>query len=294
MDPKALAAIAGGKLLLLIDHFAAANDRWTKKQTILRLIAVLPTATCDITPLKAIREAEPRFLLPPPFDATHGSSAPPWDAEVPPEALRGCVQLEPMGLMSIRSESGESSSFVFAATSFPKKAAISALSRAAESAGKVTQTLTPSLAPVHSTSSHRNLWLTWLFGHLAGTDWIQKCDGYEKIELPFGASCELSRRLLYGVDGSGKVYAGPAKPIDLKPSPTKKPRVRPHRMDARDLWIYQQAMKNEPYQDLADRMEDVARKRGWKPVRSKQGVRQIAIAYAKRNGLEKPARRRDL
>lgn len=294
MDPKALAAIAGGKLLLLIDRFAAANNHWTKKKTILRLIAVRPAATCDLTTLKAVRDAEPIFLLPPPFDATHGSSTPPWDAEVPPDAVRGCVQLEPMGLMSIRSESGESSSFVFAATSFPKKAAFSMLSREAEAAGKVTQMLARSLAPIHSTSSDRNLWMTWLFGHLAGTDWIQTCDGYQKIELPFGASCELSRRLLYGVDGSGNVYAGPAKPMDPNPSPTKKTRVRPRQMEARDLWIYQQAMKNEPYQEVADRMEDVAHKRGWKPVRSKQGVRQIAIAYAKRNGLEIPAPRRDL
>jgi nucleoside phosphorylase len=89
---------------------------------------------------------------------------------------------------------------------------------AAES-GRLYQTLPAHIAPVHGTTSPRNLWSTVLCGWLQGTSWVQQAEGYEFIPLPFAASAELWRRLLYGTTPDGRVQAGacPLSPGDELP-----------------------------------------------------------------------------
>jgi nucleoside phosphorylase len=77
---------------------------------------------------------------------------------------------------------------------------------AAES-GRLYQTLPAHIAPIHGTTSPRNLWSTVLYGWLKGTTWVRQAAGYEFIPLPFAASAELWRRLLYGTTPDGRVGA---------------------------------------------------------------------------------------
>ena len=297
MDTNALAALSGGKLQLLMDRFATANNRLTQRKTVLRILAVPPSPTCDVAALTCYREKEPVVRLPSPFDSLHDPAGPPPDVEVPSEAIQGCGPPTPVGMMGLLSAAGQSWTFAFLASNEASPFAARRFLRMAEEAGKATQTLRPSLTPIHCTSSSRNLWLTWLFGHLRGTPWVEARDGYEKIELPFGASCELSRRLLHGVDDSGKVYPGPAKSGDeLNPQATapKAPRKVSRRHAERNKWIYRQAIRKVPYQEIADRLQEIAPGRKWKPVKTKQGVWQLAFSFAKENGLEPPEARQNL
>jgi nucleoside phosphorylase len=48
-----------------------------------------------------------------------------------------------------------------------------------------------------------------LYGWLRGTIWVRQAEGYEFIQLPFAASAELWRRLLYGTTADGRVEVAP-------------------------------------------------------------------------------------
>jgi hypothetical protein len=78
----------------------------------------------------------------------------------------------------------------------------------ASEAGQLYQTLPPNLAPIHGTNSPRNLWASVLYGWLRGTAWVQQGEGYDYVPLPFAASAELWRRLLWGTTPDGRVQAG--------------------------------------------------------------------------------------
>jgi hypothetical protein len=86
------------------------------------------------------------------------------------------------------------------------------LSDLASESGRLYQTLPPFLAPVHGTTSPRNLWATILYGRLQGTPWVRQEEGYECIPLPFAASAELWRRLMWGTTPDGRVEAGSGSP----------------------------------------------------------------------------------
>ena len=77
----------------------------------------------------------------------------------------------------------------------------------ARESGRLYQTLPPSLAPIHGTTSPRNLWVSVLYGWLHGTTWVSDGGGFEFIPLPFAASAELWRRLLHGTTADGRVQS---------------------------------------------------------------------------------------
>jgi hypothetical protein len=148
--------------------------------------------------------------------------------------------------------------------------------------GRLYQTLPPRLAPIGGTSSPRNLWATVLYAWLRGTSWVTAKPGFEVIAVPFAASAELWRRLLYGTTADGRVEPGTAKAS------------RNRKLEARDRWLYQQCCARVPYKAILSQLKNLGPGKGWQRLGSIQGIRKAARSYAKLHDLPYPAPRQQI
>lgn len=124
-------------------------------------------------------------------------------------AIQDCSHIDLWGAAGIRSEYGnkcQDTRLLFLVWGGPQAdAAASEFGLLAAESGRLYQTLPPSLAPIHGTTSPRNLWATVLYSWLRGTTWLVNADGFECVGSPFAASAELWRRLLHGTTPDGRI-----------------------------------------------------------------------------------------
>jgi hypothetical protein len=172
----------------LMDRFACAHERFLRST--LRLLAV--PSHDDLTALMS----------------SYRPDKPP-KVKVPIPPLDGLAWDDFLGASTTEPASGQCHHFLALVKGGQQadEAAQHFCELAAES-GRLYQTLPPSLAPICMTTAPRNAWATVLCGSLKGTTWVQQAKGYEYIALPFAASAELWRRLLYGTTPDGKVVPG--------------------------------------------------------------------------------------
>lgn len=102
--------------------------------------------------------------------------------------------------------------------------AASTFDKLARESGRLYQSLPPFVAPIQGTTSPRNLWASVVFGWLRSSDWVFNEEGFELVGLPFAASAELWRRLLYGTSADGKLQSAPAQPVKWGAQTDESPR----------------------------------------------------------------------
>jgi hypothetical protein len=210
-----------------MDRLVATNERYLG--TRLRLV-VLPcpvdiTADALVSQDRTLTVAIPNVSSQEPIPAGEGQAPPPGvDVILPAAAYQGCTCYEVWGCSAVERTTAISSLVFLLIWKGPEADAAAADFRclAAES-GRLYQTLPPTLAPISGTTSPRNLWATALYGWLSRTPYVSDGVGFEVIGLPFAASAELWRRLLYGTTAEGKVEPGehppPAAATGAEPVP---------------------------------------------------------------------------
>jgi hypothetical protein len=65
-------------------------------------------------------------------------------------------------------------------------------------------------------------------------------------------------------------------------------RLRPHwdpMITARNKWIYEKAMRREPWKNILTDLAEEYQRQDWQPIRSVPGIVKAASDYAKRSGL---------
>jgi hypothetical protein len=198
------------RIRALLDRLVAANERHMRAR--LRL-TVLPFSE-GITPASSAGKARTITVVlpgqPPPGPATDAQIKPPDKAPVviPATALDGFSRYEFWGGGEIERESGRSNVlFLLVWDGLTSDAAAEEFRQLAAESGRLYQTLPPSIAPIFGTTSPRNLWASVVYAWLSGTPWVCTQDGFEAIALPFAASVELWRRLLYGTADEERVGA---------------------------------------------------------------------------------------
>jgi len=92
------------------------------------------------------------------------------------------------------------------------------------------------------------------------------------------------------------VFVASAKAIELlaeSAGKTVSPPKTGTSTDARDRWIYEQALKMEPWKAIRAALQKKCQTSDWFPIGTDTGVRDRAIAYAKRSNLPEPPRRQE-
>jgi hypothetical protein len=77
----------------------------------------------------------------------------------------------------------------------------------------------------------------------------------------------------------------------------KKPKSgpkRPRDLEARDRWLYQQAVRRIPYKEIKAELQSLCVQKGWLRIASVQGIRQAAHRYAAAHKLQHPPSRKKL
>jgi hypothetical protein len=146
-----------------------------------------------------------------------GSAPPEADVVIPPAAFQGCAEFEFWGGAGFEEGSSRWYVLLLLVWDSPNSDAAEEFRKLAAESGRLYQTLPPRFAPVYTTTSPRNLWATLLYGRLRGTSWVSGGEGFEAILLPFAASAELWRRLLYDTTPDGRVGAGSGPPAPADP-----------------------------------------------------------------------------
>jgi hypothetical protein len=71
-------------------------------------------------------------------------------------------------------------------------------------------------------------------------------------------------------------------------------RLRDRKTVARDAWIYRQSLSStRTYKEIMAELKRIAPEKGWRPIRSIQGIRNRAINYANTKGKPPPPRRQN-
>jgi hypothetical protein len=281
----------------LLDRCSAANERHLRARV--RLV-VLPYAE-EITADHLGNQGR-TFDLALPAGRTRGRrtkvyAEPPAtvQAVIPPKALHGCSKLELWGLAGIDRESVRANVLLMLVWQSPGSDAAARQFRllAAES-GRLYQTLPPRSAPIGATSSPRNLWATVLYAWLRGTLLVTAKQGFEVIALPFAASVELWRRLLYGTTVEGRVEPGCSQQSRQQRRPSARTGDRDRKLEARDHWIYRRSCAGVAYKEINAELKNLCQNKGWRMLHSIQGTRAAARKYAERHDLPYPAPRQQL
>lgn len=205
------AASIEDRILSLLDRSAAANEQYLGST--LRLL-FLPYAGPMTVEELLVNPGQVVLAI-----ATADTHAePPAGAHVVPrKAMEGCSALDFWGAASIDFNAEPATRLkrlVCLLRGGEESAnAASAFDSLARESGRLYQTLPSFVAPIQGTTSPRNLWASVLFGWLRSTDWVSKGDGFELVGLPFAASGELWRRLLYGTSADGRLQSAPAQSI---------------------------------------------------------------------------------
>jgi hypothetical protein len=193
----------------LMDRLIAANEKYLRSH--LRLVAWPYHG--EVSPESLISKDHHVTVAIPTPEAQEPAPIGP-DVVLSKAAMQHCSHTDFWGISGIRSEHGnkrQESRLLFLVWGGPQAdAAANELDLLAAESGRLYQSLPPSLAPIHVTTSPRNLWATVLYGWLRGTAWILKGDGFEYVGQPFAASAELWRRLLHGTTADGRVESSSA------------------------------------------------------------------------------------
>ena len=297
MRSRELSDVASAELRLLASRFANLSDRHLR--TVLRLFTV-PDLRPDLAKLADGQKGREVQVLWPdsmasaadlPLPIPNGTI----DAVVPYGAIKDCPDTIELGNIGVSVGDSEDRRLLYLGfgPEEGKSAALDFLHLASE-AGQVTQTLRPDLSPIEFTTSSRNLWCSWMFGMLRSLAWVRSAEGFQAIENPFAASCDLCRFFLYRIDGKGNAFpnTGVSAPVAVeKPNGETKRSAINKRKDERDAWIYQQCVDGIPYQKILGELKRLAKSKGWQIFTSPQRVRQIGAEYATAHGLPLPAAR---
>jgi hypothetical protein len=188
----------------LIDRLIAANEKYARRNH-LRLIAWHYQGEVSSQSLmnkdRCVSVAIPNPDMqdePAPIGA---------DVVLPKAAMRHCTHIDCWGAAGFRNERASNPlgpRLFFLIWGGPQAdAAAEEFNLLAAESGCCYQSLPPSVAPIDGTTSSRNLWAAVLYGRLQKTTWVLSEVGFDCISLPFAASAELWRRLLYGAAADG-------------------------------------------------------------------------------------------
>jgi hypothetical protein len=92
------------------------------------------------------------------------------------------------------------------------------------------------------------------------------------------------------------VFFASARAIELlaeEPEKHKPVRKNENPNDARDRWIYKQAMKKVPWKAIRTELQTKCDTSDWFPIGTDNGIRGRAFAYARRNKLPEPPPRQE-
>jgi hypothetical protein len=111
---------------------------------------------------------------------------------------------------------------------------------------------------------------------------------YEKLELlnaELGRTGETSPLLGVGVTAARNASS---------PKERKRPLSKDRPNEARNKWVYERCCAGAPHDSIVMKLKQLARKRGWRVVSTKQRIHQIGNEYADAHGLKRPDPRQNL
>ncbi len=188
----------------LMDRLTAANEKYMRSHV--RWV-MLPCS--ESISQETLMNRDRHVTVAVPTSEAQGSPPPgACDVVFPRAAMQNCSHVDFWGVAGVERETDTRHPLrmVFLVWGGSQAdSAVDELTHLAAESGRLYQTLPPSLAPIHGTTSPRNLWATVLYGWLRGTRWLSAGEGFEYIGLPFAASAELWRRLLHGTTPDGRI-----------------------------------------------------------------------------------------